>query len=142
MRRETTGTLAEDLPKTSHSELVYRARQAAKNAYCPYSKFQVGAAVWCDDGTIVVGCNVENASYGLTICAERNALFAVKAQGKTPIALAVTCPSAGDAPKEYKMPCGACRQVMAEFLDSSVEIVVDGVGTYSIDDLLPEAFKL
>jgi cytidine deaminase len=124
------------------NNLVIEAVKASENAYCPYSNFYVGAAVLCDDGTIVPGCNVENASYGLTICAERNALFATKALGKNPIAIAVTCPSAIDSPRKYKMPCGACRQVISEFLDEDSEIIIDGEGTFTVSDLLPHAFKL
>lgn len=128
--------------KINEQELIYDARKAAFMAYCPYSNFKVGAAVFCDDGTVVTGCNVENASYGLTICAERNALFSMVAQGKTALAVAVTCPYAKDAPNQYKMPCGACRQVMAEHFGPDVRIIVDGVRTFTIDELLPEAFKL
>lgn len=129
-------------PLINDAELIFWAKEVATKAYCPYSNFRVGAAIFCDDGTIVTGCNVENASYGLTICAERNALFSMVAQGKTALAIAVTCPSAKDAPNQYKMPCGACRQVMAEHFGPDVRIIVDEVATYTIDDLLPEAFKL
>lgn len=123
-------------------ELIFNAREAAFMAYCPYSHFKVGAAIFCSDGTIVTGCNVECASYGLTICAERNALFSMVGQGKNALAIAVTCPAAEDAPIEYKMPCGACRQVMAELFNNYTRIIIDGVGTYTINDLLPKAFKL
>lgn len=99
-----------------NTALKREAQAAARNAYCPYSNFRVGAAVLCEDGTIVRGCNVENASYGLTICAERNALFAAVALGKKPVELAVDCmDSAPSDPDILKTPCGACRQVMAEF---------------------------
>lgn len=122
--------------------LMTLARKAALNAYSPYSDFKVGAAVYCTDKTIVVGCNVENASYGLTVCAERNALFSAIAQGKTPTAIAVTCPSAMTLPDEYKMPCGACRQVMQELLNEDSLVIIDGVNSYSVSDLLPQAFRL
>jgi cytidine deaminase len=93
--------------------LAGRAREAMKNAYAPYSKFQVGAAVLLKDGRIFTGCNVENASYGLTICAERNAIFAAVAASteKPEIALVVVVNNQGRACS----PCGACRQVIAEF---------------------------
>jgi cytidine deaminase len=79
-------------PAENNAEsLLVRARQAAKRAHCPYSNFHVGAAVRCDDGSVIDGCNVENASYGLSICAERVALFTAISQGKQPIELAVSC---------------------------------------------------
>ena len=123
--------------------LIRRAREVAKNAYCPYSKFHVGCSILCEGDEFVDGCNVENASYGLTICSERNALFAAVARGLKPIELAVTCPSAGDdCPDQYVMPCGACRQVMAEFLDDDALIHVDGAGTFRLGDLIPKAFRI
>ena len=127
----------------TETELITAARNAAANAHCPYSKFHVGAAVQCEDGSVVVGCNVENASYGLTICAERNAIFAAIAQGKRPAKIAVTCPdAAAEDPKQYKMPCGACRQVIAEFLSDDAIVLVDGVGRFTLESLLPSAFRI
>ena len=76
---------------TNPEELLIRARSAAQRAHCPYSNFHVGAAVRCSDGTVVEGCNVENASYGLSICAERVALFNAVTRGLTPVELAVSC---------------------------------------------------
>ena len=88
--------------------LLVRARQAANRAHCPYSDFHVGAAVRCDDGSVIDGCNVENASYGLSICAERVALFAAISQGKRPIELAVSCIDAqSDAATGSRMPHAA-----------------------------------
>jgi cytidine deaminase len=120
--------------------LMAQARDVAARAYAPYSRFRVGAAVQDARGTVYVGCNVESASYGLTICAERNAIFAAIAAGATrPFsAVAVTCLDADD----LFTPCGACRQVMAEHLHSAAIILVDGVGEYRIGELLPHAFKL
>ncbi|WP_392346857.1 cytidine deaminase [Parasynechococcus sp.] len=93
-------------PAENNAEsLLVRARQAAKRAHCPYSNLHVGAAVRCDDGSSVIdGCNVGNASYGLNICAERVALFTAISQGKQPIELAVSCI---DAAPGTRMPCGA-----------------------------------
>lgn len=123
--------------------LIDRARAAALNAYSPYSKFRVGAAVIDDLGTIFDGCNVESASYGLTICAERVALFsAIAAGGRNLSRLVVACVDAGQGLSAMKMPCGACRQVMAELLAPSAEIYVDGVGVFAMEQLLPGAFKL
>ena len=124
-------------------ELLATARQAAEQAYCPYSNFHVGAAVRCTDGTVVSGCNVENASFGLTICAERVALFSCVAQGLQPLELAVSCVDAlDDARPTSRMPCGACRQVMQELLPAGAGIHIDGVGTKQLAELLPDAFSL
>lgn len=125
-----------------NKNLIAESREAAKLAYAPYSNFHVGAAVLCDDGTIVRGCNIENASYGLTVCAERSALFSAITQGKKPVEIAVTCPSAGDAPAEFKMPCGACRQVMVELLPKEAIVQIDGVEDLTVEALLPRAFTL
>jgi cytidine deaminase len=110
-----------------------------KNAYAPYSKFQVGAAVLLHDGRIFTGCNVENASYGLTICAERNAIFQAVASGSKQIAVVmVYTPTAIPS-----APCGACRQVINEFgPEAEVYCVCDGKDTLhaSTRELLKHAF--
>ena len=126
-----------------NARLLESARAAAGQAYCPYSHFHVGAAVLAG-GNVYLGCNVENASYGLTICAERNAIFAAVAAGASRIdALAVTCPDAmDDAPVSHRMPCGACRQVIAEFATAATRVLIDGVGEFSVAELLPHAFVL
>lgn len=115
----------------------------AKNAYAPYSHFHVGAAVLAG-GAVFVGCNVENASYGLTICAERSAIFQAVAAGHRRIeALTLSCVDAAeDGAPAMRMPCGACRQIMAEFADEDLPIEIDGVGTFRLGELLPSAFKL
>ena len=123
--------------------LLAAAREAAEKAHCPYSNFHVGAAVRCTDGTVVTGCNVENASYGLTICAERVALFNCVTQGLQPIELAVSCVDAQeDAPLASRMPCGACRQVMQELLPNDAIVHIDGIGERRIKQLLPYGFSL
>ena len=136
---------APDSLTLSRNDVAERAIAAAADAssrsYCPYSHFPVGAAVRTADGRVFVGCNVENASYGLTICAERNAVFAAVAQGHRrfqTIALA----TAGGA-----TPCGACRQVLAEFCDDLPILIVDveqpdRVIETSLAVLLPGRFKL
>jgi len=98
--------------KPDARELVLRAREAARFSYSPYSGFPVGAALLCADGTIILGTNVENRSYGISNCAERSALFTAVSQGKREfVAIAVACPSA-EVPVS---PCGACRQALSEF---------------------------
>ena len=123
--------------------LLAAAREAAEQAHCPYSNFHVGAAVRCSDGTVVTGCNVENASYGLTICAERVSLFNCVAQGLQPLELAVSCVDAqNNTSLSSRMPCGACRQVMKELLPNNAIVHIDGVGQRRINQLLPEGFGL
>lgn len=120
---------------------MMRAREVARRAYAPYSHFRVGAAVQDALGGTYVGCNVENASYGLTVCAERNAIFAaVAAGGARPLAaLAVSCI---DATEGGCSPCGACRQVMFEHMAPDAAIVVDGLGRFTPGQLLPHGFSL
>lgn len=117
-----------------------RARDVATRAYAPYSRFRVGAALRDAHETVFAGCNVESASYGLTICAERSAISGAIAAGAVRpfAALAVTCLDAA----EPFLPCGACRQVMAEHLRPDAVIYVDGDREYRIGDLLPHAFRL
>ena len=133
---------------TEPEQLLSRARSAAQRAHCPYSNFRVGAAVLCADGSIVDGCNVENASYGLSICAERVALTSALAQGKRPTSLAVSCIDASDETDDQadtealRMPCGACRQVMLELLPNDAEVHIDGVGSRRLAALIPQGFRL
>ena len=124
-------------------ELLEAARAASRSAYCPYSHFHVGAAVRAG-GRIFTGANIENASYGLTICAERTAAFAAVLAGAGPIeAIAVACVDAPEgAGSALLTPCGACRQVLAEFAELSTPVVVDRVGRMTLADLLPMAFRL
>lgn len=120
-------------------ELGRQAKAAAKQAYVPYSRFAVGAAILTADGRIVRGCNVENASYGLTNCAERTAIFAARADGMTEVlAVCIYTPTTTPTP-----PCGACRQVLNEFGPTmAVRTLCDGpdVIDTTLDQLLPGAF--
>ena len=134
---------------TQTNTLIDEARRAALHARCPYSSFRVGAAVHCSDGSVVYGCNVENASYGLGMVAECVALFSAVAQGKSPTALAVSCIDAQNAaPLGSRMPCGACRQVLAEFCAPSCPVFIaardhlDEVVCTTVGDLLPHSFSL
>ena len=118
-------------------ELLQRASASRLNAHAPYSHFQVGAALLSSDGRVFTGCNVENLSYGLTICAERNAVFAAVAAGVREFtAIAIVADT-----REPISPCGACRQVMAEFGDFKViSATLDGkVFESTISALLPRA---
>jgi cytidine deaminase len=122
--------------------LLEAARKAAEAAYCPYSNFRVGAAVLASDGRVFRACNVENASFGLTICAERAAFFAAVAAGcRQFAALALV---AGEEHPAY--PCGACRQVMVEFCDPDFPVFAAAPGrladyeTLALRDLLPSPF--
>ncbi len=121
--------------------LVAAAREAAEMAYAPYSRYKVGAALLTTGGRIFTGANIENASYGMTICAERVAVFrAVMAGERKFEALAVT--SSG---REEVTPCGACLQVLAEFAPGIRVITSDAQGElneYTLKDLLPRAFSL
>jgi cytidine deaminase len=127
------------------NRLFEAAYEARKHAYAPYSNYEVGAAVMTADGEIYSGCNVENASYGLTSCAERNAIFAAVAAGQTDIArvvISIDGPSGGPCGG----PCGACRQVMKEFMKGyGIVEVYSGtelINSYTVDRLLPDAFEL
>ncbi len=125
--------------KVNWTALFAAAEQARRRAHAPYSRFKVGAAVLTEDGAIVLGCNVENASYGLTVCAERNALAAVQVMGKRAVAIALRVDSQKPTP-----PCGACRQVIAELASKQVQIrsrTRSGrEARYGLKDLLPHAF--
>ena len=129
------------IPESVYTQLADAARRGAAHAYCPYSHFRVGAAVLTDDGRISWGGNVENASYGLTICAERNAVFQAVAQSAGPTvirAVVIYTPT-----PEPTAPCGACRQVINEFgPDAEVRSICDGPREWRhrLSKLLPAAF--
>lgn len=126
-----------------NSELLLRsASEAAENAYSPYSGFKVGACALYEDGKTYTGCNVENASYGLTICAERNAISSAIADGQKSklIAIAIFSPNT-----KLCYPCGACRQWISEFSKSASVIIENTQGqpqAFSIEELLPYSFNL
>jgi cytidine deaminase len=126
------------------SELITAALAAQTNAYCPYSHFPVGAAVLTADGSLFKGCNVENSSFGITICAERSAIAAAVTAGHLSIKAVAVVTSANSVAR----PCGACRQVISEFSSTTrptVIISVSGKGEQvieTIDDLLPHGFTL
>lgn len=122
-------------------ELVSLALRARKNAYVPYSHFHVGAAVVADNGRSYTGCNIENASYGATICAERTAVAKAVSDGARRI-LAIAISSDSD---HNTMPCGICRQVLSEFCAPDMPLYLSdkngNFNTYRFDEILPHAFK-
>ncbi len=129
------------ITESVYGDLTAAARRAAALAYCPYSRFPVGAAVLTGSGAIVAGCNVENASYGLTICAERNAVFRAVAQG--PGRLVIQAVLVYTPTPQPTAPCGACRQVIHEFgPDAELIAICDGPAVIRsrLGILLPDAF--
>lgn len=124
----------------SNEELILLAKDAMKHAYAPYSKFQVGAALLTQEGSVYTGCNIENGSYGATICAERVAIFKAISEGQRSLKkIAIVC---SEGRKAY--PCGICLQVMSEFLADGIIILEDteGITEYRVMDMLPHAFRL
>ena len=125
-----------------YKDLLEKAKEASKNAYAPYSNFAVGACVLAKSGKTYTGCNLEHASYGLTICAERNAIANAIANGETEIqSIAIYSPKTKNC-----APCGACRQVIFEFQkETPIEVITEsdsGCNIQKINTLLPEGFKL
>src|ERR1043165_3695794 len=121
------------------------AEAAMANAYCAYSGFRVGAAVLCENGEIFGGCNVENASYGLTMCAERNAIFQAVAKGELSKDVKLKAVVIVTPKEKLTAPCGACRQVIYEFCEEAdADIFIFGAnnksGSFKLSALLPEAF--
>lgn len=130
------------MSKNYSDEELYRLAETARQySYSPYSHYAVGAAVLMDDGAVYTGCNIENASFGATNCAERTAIFKAVSEGHSTLTRVAIAGSTDDA----AWPCGMCRQVMAEFADKYCYVIVKEKGkllTRRLDELLPEAFKL
>lgn len=131
----------------SYEQLIENAIEARKMAYTPYSKYKVGAALLSSENKIIKGCNIENAAYGPTNCAERTAFFKAVSEGVkefSAIAIVGGLENETDLFSGYAFPCGVCRQVMREFCDSEFEIVVarstDDYKVYTLGELLPESF--
>jgi len=126
----------------NYEEMIQLAEEASNKAYAPYSKFAVGACVLTENDKIYTGCNFENSSYGLAICAERNAVGTAISDGERKIkAIAIYSPNMDNC-----TPCGACRQVLNEFKSNNgIDIIVkinNNIKVYTIDELLPESFSL
>lgn len=124
----------------TEEKLIQLAKEAMENAYVPYSRFKVGAALLAKDGTVFQGCNIENASYGATNCAERTAVFKAVSEGYREFEAIAVVASSGD----YAPPCGICRQVLAEFMPEG-KVILDsdekGMVTYTVKELLPVGFN-
>ncbi len=128
----------------SDRELINLALDAMKNAYAPYSGFFVGAALLCGDGSVYTGCNVENATYGVTNCAERTAVFKAVSEGKRDFKVIAVVGGKGGSVGSFCPPCGMCRQVLAEFAKNDMRILLfDGENTKSLglSELLPLGFS-
>lgn len=139
--RSTFKKVRKEVERMDMQTLIDQAIAARKKAYTPYSNFQVGAAVLTKNKQVFLGCNIENASYGLTNCAERTAIFKAVSEGEKEIEAIVIV---GDTEGPIS-PCGACRQVMAEFCDENTKIILtnlkgDRVET-TINELLPGFFS-
>lgn len=118
-------------------DLLKSAKEGMSNSYSPFSKFRVGAAIRTKSGKIFTGCNVENASFGMTICAERTAIFKAVSEGEKEFEEIMIVTSNPDNPTS---PCGGCRQVMAEF-NKDMIVHLEGKVTYNLKELLPNAFS-
>ena len=129
-------------------ELINKAKEAMKNAYAPYSSFKVGAALLTKSGKIYTGCNIENASYTPTVCAERVAVFNAVADGERDFYMLAVAGGKDGIITEGAFPCGVCRQVMSEFMDEDAVVVLgykDGdeelIKEYKFSELMPCGFN-
>lgn len=126
-------------------ELIEKAKEAAKNAYVPYSGYTVGAALLTKDGKVYLGCNIENAAYGPTNCAERTAFFKAVSEGEREFSKIAVVGGKNLHFKDYFAPCGVCRQVMREFCDDSFVILLgknsDEYKSFALSELLPLSFS-
>ena len=125
-------------------ELIKLALEARKNSYSPYSDFKVGAALLTKSGKVYTGCNIENAAFGPTVCAERTALFKAVSEGEREFVRIAVAGGKNDIPDSYAFPCGVCRQVLAEFCGADFEII-SAVSTEdsvirTLSEMLPDSF--
>ncbi len=126
-------------------QLMQQAKLAMQNAYAPYSKFQVGAALLGADGKVYTGCNVENAAYSPTMCAERVAIGKAVSSGCRKFTALAVCGGENGEIKAFCTPCGVCRQVLGEFCEKEFPVFVtdgDEIQTYTLEQLLPAQFCL
>ena len=127
-------------------ELCLSAIKSRQAAYSPYSDYKVGAALICVNGKVYTGCNIENASYGATVCAERTAFFKAVSEGERDFSAIAVAGGKGDELSDKFLPCGICRQVMSEFCKPDFTVlVVTGNNSYkefTLSELLPNAFSI
>ena len=124
------------------TELINLANKARERAYAPYSEFTVGAALLCSDGSVYTGCNIENASYTPTCCAERVAFFSAVNDGKRDFSKIAVVGGDADTERARCYPCGVCRQVMSEFVDKDFKVVFSDGKELSMEELLPYSFSI
>ena len=125
-------------------QLASMAKEAMQYAYSPYSGYKVGAALLCKDGSVYTGCNIENAGYSSTNCAERTAFFKAVSEGKKEFEAIAICGGKDGIIEDLFPPCGVCRQVMREFCGDDFLIYLatkDGIETYTLKELLPVSFR-
>jgi len=126
-------------------ELLELAKRARENSYSPYSKFAVGAALLAKSGKVYLGANIENASFGATNCAERTAIFSAIMAGEREFTAIAICGGKVGNDTELCLPCGICRQVLAEFCTPDLKVILEDKGTikeFKLSELLPHTFKL
>ena len=125
--------------------LIEEAKKAMQKAYAPYSGFKVGAALLCEDGTVYGGCNIENASFTPTVCAERSAIFKAIYDGKRKFTAIAVCGGKDGVITGQFPPCGVCRQVMREFCDDDFMVYLAGANgsyeSYTLSQILPVSFR-
>ena len=124
-------------------KLMHLAIEAMENAYAPYSGFKVGAALLCSDGTVYTGCNIENAAYSPTNCAERTAIFKAVSEGRRDFTAIAVCGGKNGIITNLCTPCGVCRQVLREFCKDDFPVYLahkDGFKALTLGDLLPYSF--
>ncbi|SFL12029.1 cytidine deaminase [Lachnospiraceae bacterium KH1T2] len=129
----------------TNKELIEKAKEMTKRSYVPYSHFHVGAALLCSDGSVYTGCNIENSAFGVTICAERVAIFKAVSEGKTDFEKIAIMGGRDGVIEDFCPPCGSCRQVMTEFGDlKKFKILLanaeDEIKEYSLEEILPMSF--
>ena len=129
----------------NYESLIQRAKEAMTHAYSPYSGYKVGAALLCSDGTIYEGCNIENASFTPTVCAERTAFFKALYDGHRAFTAIAVCGGKDGVITGLFPPCGVCRQVMREFCEDDFKIYMVGAGgsyeSFTLADILPHSFR-
>ena len=136
--------ISEGWKSMTKEQLVSMAKEAMQYAYSPYSGYKVGAALLCKDGSVYTGCNIENAGYSATNCAERTAFFKAVSEGKRGFEAIAICGGKDGVIEDVFPPCGVCRQIMREFCGDEFLIYLvskEGIETYTLKELLPVSFR-